>query len=84
MGQGHAGAQDEGNEAGPIHIDQVDGYETQCPGGIPPLLAVIADNGKGAAGFECLGRRQARAAEAENRDLLAGEISNGNHVSTSI
>ena len=79
MGQRHPRRQHQGGEVRPRHRAQVRGDEARFGGFRKPVDTVIAGDHLRAARLQRMAARKPRASEAEHRDRLAREGSDGNH-----
>ena len=77
--QRHAGSQDQRGEIFPRHATQIGGDEIGARGLDHAVDAVVAGDHLGAAFTQRMARSEARAAEAEYGDRLAGKGSDGDH-----
>ena len=73
MGERHARRENERSEAAPVGGGKIDRREARRDGALARLRVVVPGRDFGAAGDERAQRRQARAAEAEQRDVADRE-----------
>ena len=79
MGQRHAGRKHQRDDIAPWHSAQVCDHEAGLRGFCDVVCVVVGGDHFGAARFQRVATRKARATETEHRDRLAGEGGDGDH-----